>query len=291
MKPNQLSQTAAFLAIKLYGLTRDDEYCAIFDERVISFYENIIQELSFPLHYYHYWLQFRWIRKLYIWSEELLLPGDLLHVAGRKWMIHQQVNKLVDKGYSQIIVLGSGFDHLSYFFVQKNISCFELDTPYMANLKRDFYSGHLLNTAKPKVLNFYLPKDRLKSVLSKQNIDAEKDTIIVAEGFFDYQSADTVQQILQESRTYFKNKPALISTHFALDELSTFHRNVFKRSVQMVGEHLQFEASMVEFSEMLEEHGFTIEEKYSSNDIRKHIKSRVQTNLPILPGFYIINCH
>jgi O-methyltransferase involved in polyketide biosynthesis len=288
MTPNKISQTAAFLAVKFYGLSRDEQFRSLFDDTVISFYDRLVYSLPAPIRYYHFWLKFSGIRKLYIWSEELLLPGDLLHIIGRKWVIHHMTQQLIDEGYKQIVVLGSGFDHLGYYFCQQGINCIECDTPHMAHRKRTFLHNSYPKSEHPVILNTYLPDDNLDDVFTnEQQIHPDKKTVVVAEGFFDYLTSETVNQSLQQISSYFSRTPALISTHFALDELSMFHRTVFRRSVEMVGEKLQFEASMDAFRNLLSKGGFQIAELHDSRAIRAKIHSQITTTLPMLNGFYI----
>ncbi|TYP95392.1 Leucine carboxyl methyltransferase [Fodinibius salinus] len=288
MKADQLSQTATFIAIKFYGLTRIDDFQTLFDASTIKFYDKLVTSLPAPLSYYHYWLQLGWIRKLYIWSEELLLPGDLLHIMGRKWIIGHILENLVDEGYEQIIVLGAGFDHLSHKYMQQDVSCIELDTPHMAELKRRFLDEYYPNSRRPRILDVHLPNDNIDTIFSnEQQINPHKKTIIVAEGFFDYLSSETVSLLLQQIGNYFTAPPKLVGTHFALDELSAFRRTVFTRSVQIVGEKLSFNTSVTEFRQLLQDNNYQIQLMQGAKDIRQRIVQHVDTDLPILPGFYI----
>lgn len=289
MKTDQLSQTAAFVAIKFYGMTRDDTYGSLFDDAVIEFYDRLVASLPKPFCYYHYWLTFGWVRKFYIWSEELLLPGDLLHVIARKWYIQRLTRELLDQGYSQIIVLGAGFDHLTYYYAQQGVACFEFDAPRMANLKRQFLIDHFPNKIQPEIITSYLPTDKPGKQFSKHpEIDPQKKTVVVAEGFFDYLEPDTVDQTIQSVRNYFSHNPALISTHFALEELPAFHQKVFKRSVQLVGEELRFRTPMTGFKQMLEEQGFSICQLHDSQEISTELHKHANTSLPVLKGFYVL---
>lgn len=289
MKANQLSRTAAFVAVKFYGLTQDEKFRSLFDKSTVTFYDKLVQSLPAPIRYYHFWLKFSWIRQLYIWSEELLLPGDLLHVIARKWFIQRMTDELLEEGYEQLIVLGAGFDHLAYHFAQKGIASFEFDAPYMAELKRRFLDEKYEGNLHPKIISSHFPRDQIGRQLAEQSdIDPQKKTIIVAEGFFDYLSPVTVSSSLNQIRNYFSNNTALVSTHFALDELSPFHRRVFSRSVQMVGEQLQLDTSIAGFKEMLIESGFNISQLYGSQEIRDSLHHQVKTDLPILEGFYIL---
>lgn len=289
MKPDQLSQTAAFIAVKFYGLTRIDDFHSLFDDSTIRFYDKLVVSLPAPIRYYHYWLRFNWIRKLYIWSEELLLPGDLLHIIARKWIIQQKVSKLVDDDYEQLIVLGGGFDHLGYHFSQKGLSCFEFDAPYMANLKRQFLNDQFSHQQHLQIISSHLPTNNLGSQFEEHpDIDPHKKTIIVAEGFFDYLTSSTVSTLLDQIQNFFSQRPALVSTHFALNELTAFHRWVFTKSVKIVGEQLLFNSSMSDFEKTLSENGFHISQIAGSQEISDKLHQRVKTDLPILKGFYIL---
>ncbi len=288
MKSNQLSQIAAFVAVKFYGLTREEQFQSLFDDSIISFYDRLVSSLPAPIRYYHFWLRFGWIRKFYTWSEELLLPGDLLHVIGRKWYIQRMAQELVDHDYEQMIVLGAGFDHLGHYFSQRDITCVECDAPYMTELKQTFLDEHYPDSKHPIILATYLPGDQLDTIFSdEQQIHPDKKTMIIAEGFFDYLDKKTVSNCLQQINRYFSHSPALISTHFALDELSAFHRSVFRRSVQIVGERLQFETGMDGFRQLLSSCGFEIKQLHDSHAIRDILCDKVDTTLSILDGFYI----
>lgn len=290
MKPDKLSKTAAFVAIKFYGLTRMNRFRSLFDNSVTGFYDQLIQRLPPPLRYYHFWLKFDWIRRLLIRSEELLLPGDLLHIIARKWYTQKMTGDLVEKGCEQIIVLGAGFDHLAHYFSQQGITCIECDAPHMAEQKRQFLKNAYPGTKQPQIIEAYLPEDHLDAIFrSNKNIDPDKETVIVAEGFFDYLEEGTVHRSLSNLKKYFTHNPNLVSTHFALDELPPFHRLVYKSSVQMVGENLQLGVSMSDFKTLLSDNGFKIRQLHESQGIRKKMHTLAGVSLPMLKGFYIFS--
>ena len=290
MKPDQLSQTAAFVAIKFYGLSRIPRFQSLFDASVIDFYDRLVRSLPAPFCYYHYWLRLGWVRRLYMWSEELLLPGDLLHVVGRKWHLQQMTQQLVDEGYEQLVVLGGGFDHLGYYYSQQGLQCTEIDAPHMARLKQRFLTEEYPSASKPHITGQLLPHDNLAQLLqNSSSIHPQKKTMVVAEGFFDYLKPATVDQILQHIDDYFSHRPALLSTHFALDELPWFYRTVFKNSVRLVNEQLELHASMPQFERMLAKHGWDITQRLDSQQIRNTMQRRSGTNLPMLGGFYLLD--
>ena len=289
MKPDQLSQTAAFVAIKFYGLSRIEEFQSLFDESIVSFYDQLSRSLPPPLRYYHYWLKFRWVRRLYIWSEELLLPGDLLHIVARKWYIQRLATQLVEDGYEQLIVLGAGFDHLAFYFSQQDLPCYEFDAPHMASIKQQFFEDSYPGKKHPDIISAHLPEDSLETEFRRHpEIDPDKKTIVIAEGFFDYLKPETVERSLNQIKHHFTHNPVLISTHFALNELSAFYRWVFKSSVNLVNEQLQFGSSVEEFRRLLSNAEFEVRQLYDAQEISAEMKERTGTNLPVLAGFYVL---
>lgn len=289
MNADQLSQSAAFIAIKFYGLTREERFRDLFDPSVISFYERVVQSLPSPLRYYHYWLRFRAVRSLYMAAEELFLPGDLMHILARKWYMEEMAGELADRGYEQMLVLGAGFDHLGLRYAGRGIPALELDTPRMAQLKRQLLEQHYAEKPRPAIRPIMLPGHSLSGFLQQQQIlSPDKKTMIIAEGFFDYLEKEAVGDLLTTLRRYFAS-PVLLSTHFALDELPPFNRFIFRSSLRIVGETPEFGASMETFRELLHNSGFRIQKEYSLQSISQDLLSSISTDLPILKGFYLFS--
>lgn len=289
MKADQLSKTAAFIAIKFYGLTRMPAFQSLFDDSVIKFYDRIVQSLPPPLNYYHYWLKFKSVRQLYIWSEELLLPGDLLHIIARKYYIRQLVNELNKDGYEQIVVLGAGFDDLAFTYSQKGFSCVELDVPRMAKHKQQFLDHCYPDNKHPDIIGTHLTDNQHKLPFgSGPTVNPNKKTIIVAEGFFDYLQTDLIGNILNQIQHYFSVPPAIISTHFALNELPIYHKWSFKTGVKTVGEELKLNQNISEFRKLLRRNELPIKKKLDHKTMARRLQQKVETDLPMLKGFYIL---
>lgn len=289
MKPDQLSKTAAFVAIKFFGLTQIDSFRNLFEDNVITFYERLVKNLPAPLCYYHYWLQFGWVRSLYIRSEELFLPGDLLHIIARKWHIRKMATQLTKRGYEQIIVLGAGFDDLAFTLTQKGFLCFEFEAPFMAEQKRQFLNNCFPKKSHPAIIQSYQPHDHIGNQIKQHpEINPHKKTVIIAEGFFDYLKKDTVANILHRIGHYFEDNTCLITTHFALDELPLHHRWSFKSGVNAVGEKLKLNSSISEFENLLSQNNFSIKKEFSYNRMMTCLQNKTGTKLSVLKGFYLL---
>lgn len=289
MGKNQISKTAAFIAVKFYGLTRIDRYRSVFDEPVVKFYDELVQFLPAPFCWYHNWLDYNWIRSMFIRCEEFLLPGDLMHIIARKWYIQQLTRKLLDQKYEQLIILGAGFDHLGLYFAQKDIPCFELETPGMARIKHRFLKKTYRGTKHPTIVEANMMERDLENLLRQHpQISPSKKTVIVAEGFFDYLPYHKVSSIFITVKNYFSHRSAIVSTHFSLDELPKRHRKVYQNSITMVGEKLRFKTSFPELKKLLFSLGYNICQSFDSQHISKDLHLKINTSMPVLKGFYIL---
>lgn len=287
MKLTHLSQSAAFIAIKFYGLTRDERYRALFEEETIRYYEKMVSFLPAPLSYYHYWLQFKWARLFYIAAEETLLPGDLLHILARKRFVERMTDVLLKEGYEQILILGSGLDHLGLRYARTNKPTIEIDTLRMSQYKQAFMDQHYPHAKHPHLLGCNLSEQPLSQILAHQEIlSPEKKTVVIAEGFFDYLPPSDVHNTLSTLQDFFSS-PAITSTHFALDELSPLHRWIFQTSLRLAGEPLQFHTSMDEFEQILNGHHLQLSSCYGTDDLATRLNTQVEINLPLLKGFYL----
>lgn len=289
MRKDQLSKTAAFVAIKFYGLTRWGSYRSAFEPSTINFYDQLVQSLPGKLSLYHTLLQNDWLRSFFFWGEEILLPGDLMHILARKWFLEQMIDEEISNGIKQVIVLGAGFDHLAWRSSQQNIRSFEVDTPRMADLKREFYNKSYPAGMKPAVIDAFIPETKIVDLLQHSHIDPQLKTVFVAEGLFDYLEKDTVSQLLKDISTCFNKETTLFTTHFALDELPSLHAFIFRNSIRIAGESLKLNLDISSFKALLNEKRFLINNLYSDKYIEDQLQNRLQTERKILKGFYLLS--
>lgn len=289
MEKNQLSKTAAFVAIKFYGLTQWKNYRSAFDTSTMDFYDHLVRSLPGALAIYHKLLRNDPVRSLLFWSNEFLLPGDLMHILSRKWYLEKMLDLEIDNGVKQVVVLGSGFDHLAWRSSRKNINSVEIDVPGMADLKRRFYDMQYPGVENPTVISGFVPETLISNSLHQHQIDPNIKTVIVAEGFFDYLEKDSVSNLLADIYSYFDEKPNLLSTHFALDELSWFHSFIFQNSIRLVGEYLKLNLDISSFESLLKEQNLIITDLYSHKTIEDHLWTNLKIKQKVLNGFYLLS--
>jgi O-methyltransferase involved in polyketide biosynthesis len=285
---NKLSLTASYIAVKFYGLTLNPNIASFFDSFTITFYRNVVCYLPKKLSWNQKALKSRVWRNFFVWWEELLLPGDLMHILSRKYYIEHAILKALNDGYEQLVVLGSGFDHNGMLWASKNIPSFEIDTYSMINQKKKMLEQAGYNSEDLYLCAIEPANQNINDVLLETGkFDLNKKTIYLAEGFFDYLSLESTWSIL-ENITTISTDFKLISTFFDLSELNFFHRFMFTSGVAMVGETLKLPLNKKEFIALLNEFHITIEKETCYSEIEKDLIAKMETDLPVMKGFYIL---
>ncbi|MEP1151279.1 MAG: class I SAM-dependent methyltransferase [Balneola sp.] len=285
---SSLSLTASFIAVKFYGLTLNPKIADHFDPFVPKFYEDVVTYLPKKLSWHHSALHSKMWRNFFVWWEELLLPGDLMHIISRKYYATSALEKAIESGFQQVVVLGAGFDHSGAFFASKGVPVFEIDTPQMIAHKCNMLQKYEYESTDLYLCPIDPSNQNIKEVLAETNsFNFDKKTVFLAEGFFDYLSLGSVRSVLQNITDLGKNIK-LISTFFDLEELKPFHRLVFKSGVSMVGETLKLPIRKNDFMYHLSEFGMVTTSVTDYKEIENEFISKIEIDLPVLTGFYII---
>lgn len=283
----KISKTAAFIAVKLYGLSRNADVARHFDPFVIGFYEKLVQALPKTMSWYYNSLKNPLWRRFFIFSEEALLPGDLMHILCRKYYVQQLVDQALADSYEQVVNLGAGFDHLGAYLSKQGIPVFELDKPDMATQKQEFLENTGYMNSKIHFIGCDVTQARVGEALrAHPEFFPQKKTLFIAEGFFDYLALLPSEHLLEDIKSLnFKNR--LVSTFFSLDELNLFHEMIFRSGVTMVGESLQFKITRDDFVELLEELGYELRSEITHRQMKKDFVAKTGLSLPVLKGFYL----
>ncbi len=288
MASHKLSYTASYIAIKFYGLTLDERIGNHFSTATKNFYRNLVAFLPSHLSWYQNSLSKSFWRKLFIASEELLLPGDLMHIICRKYYIEQLIDEALSEGISQVVVLGAGFDHNGKFKANEKATFFDIDTPYMVEQKEDFLRDFGYKNSNHHVCSIDVEEQNLVDVLTHHpDFDSTKPTLYLAEGFFDYLSLSTTKQVLEQMRSLTPNHQ-LVTTLFALEELNFFYRSSFTSGVAMVGETLKLPLNRTEFIQLMKDHQYTLQQEISHQQMYDDLVCSTGLNLPVMKGFYIL---
>ncbi|MGM0588846.1 MAG: class I SAM-dependent methyltransferase [Bacteroidota bacterium] len=289
-KLDDLSLTALFILIKFWGLSQYPDIAKRFPRDMIHYSGQAVKRLPAPLHNFHSLVQHKPIRWLLKTLNELGLSGDLGHIIARKKITLNWIDALEHPtSQLQFIFLGGGLDYAPLYTSKRGITTFSLDSRAMISFKSNLLNN--LGFAESKLHLIKSPpgaslKDHL---VAHPSFKPGRHSIFVAEGLWDYLPRDRVSVILGEIRELTKPQLStqLWSTLFVLNELSDYHRYIYERSVQSVGEQLLFDYTKQEFLDLVEQTGFQLRQVIGPSTIEKHLLKSMIPSLKCLKGFYM----
>ena len=197
-----------------------------------------------------------WISKMLI-LDDWLLKGDLHHIVFRKLALHRTIqDRLMNPNspITQLVILGSGIDHLGWVFSDK-YACFELDIEPIITFKKK-----LLPTLNQKVhlIDFDATKNTLDQCLKKHpTFNSNRPSLFITEGFIDYIPKENLVPLLSQIK-HLNPKNEWLSTHFDRSLLSRKERFFFEFGVQITGEHLQYNIPKEQVVSIGSNIGFTL---------------------------------
>ena len=279
-----ISHTAAFIAIKFYGLLQMEDYAPKFGREVHCFYNRLLKELPGWLSTFHHLLQDDQLRSCLYRLNQCLLPGDLMHILCRKRLFQDVAEQLGERGYSRSIILGGGLDHLGLRLAQGGIKVLELDLEPMADLKRSFLQKYYPGLEGLKLESLKLPSPHLPGLLENHLQPGSDDkTAVFAAGFFDYLTPRDSEQVLRSLYGLTGKDTVVITTIFDLEKLKPLHRFSFEMGVRLAGERLRLYRSRRGVVRMLERTGFETESLTSWKEM-----SAICDVDPVMAGFYVL---
>lgn len=134
-----------------------------------------------------------------------MLPGQFAALGHRKAFFEQQVRWAIDKGITQILVLGAGYDTLGWRLAREfgqEVHFFEIDQPATAAIK----AAGITEMGHPKNLHLLaedLAKKQLSTVLEcNAQWDQNAKSIFIAEGLAMYLTAAAVYDLFSQCAAF-----------------------------------------------------------------------------------------
>jgi methyltransferase (TIGR00027 family) len=139
------------------------------------------------------------LRKLALWYLEQVHPFMLDCIPARTRYIDECVNKGIDNGIKQLIILGAGYDSRAYRLkrLKGKVTVFEIDHPATQKLKKEKVKK-ILNPLPSNVV--FVPIDFNKETLPQRmfqsGYDKHKKSLFIWEGVTPYLTAQAVDETL-----------------------------------------------------------------------------------------------
>ena len=284
-----ISYTAAFILIKLYGMSLDPKLQHLIDKEAQEYYLLTIPHLPFPLNLFHKILKNPAVRKSLITLEDNILPGDLMHLLMRKRYIYEELVKARSDGFEQLVVIGSGFDFAGIRWAMWGGSSFELDRPRTHALKKKLNRVSQFN---PPTL-WYLPVGENENDFDRMLrvhpfFDPDKPTLFVAEGFLDYLSKEEVYRAFESIKNTSNQSQRFVFTLFDFEAMNPLHARIIRDSVAVVGEKLGYNIGRKNIDRLLAEYGFLARSVVDPDTMRHEKLAPLGITNPLFTDFYII---
>lgn len=202
--------------------------------------------------------------KVYQWFD-WLLPGQFRAFADRKQFFEEQVRTAIGEGTSQVLVLGAGYDTLSWRLAPDfpHVRFFEIDHPATADLKVRGIEAMGMR-GNQYLISEDLSQKRLTDVLSDHtDWDPAATTIILAEGLVMYLPPSAVEDLFLQcaamtghgSRFTFSYIPTDSSGRLALGKWT----GLLLWMQEKTGEPMLWGSRFEELPEFLKKTGWTQE--------------------------------
>jgi methyltransferase (TIGR00027 family) len=195
-KGKKPSQTALKVSLNIIALSNVPEVANVLPDGIVNMTSKILSaSKATPQRRIdiHHTPRVTSLYKKFDW----LLPGQFVSFAYRKVFCENSVREAIEKGATQVLVLGAGYDTLGMRLAPQypNVKFFEIDSPSTAHSKIE----GLVKIGKPENL-IVIPEDlgekALKKVLEENNDwDSEAKSVIIAEGLLQYLAPSAVKEL------------------------------------------------------------------------------------------------
>ncbi|MFT4930059.1 MAG: methyltransferase (TIGR00027 family) [Phenylobacterium sp.] len=202
MKDNEASSTAFTVLQGILYIAQSSPYSYLVDDDVVTVGRQILQDsetgrkllkqLSGP-----------WFSISVKIRERLLLPGITLHYILRKRHVEALTRQAISDGTTQVVMLGAGFDTLSWRLHQQHaeVNFIEIDHPATQAVKAQALNKQGNKGSNMHFLSVDFAKQDLKTRLGGlAEFDPERPTLFICEGVLMYLSEKDVTLLFDSIR-------------------------------------------------------------------------------------------
>jgi methyltransferase (TIGR00027 family) len=195
---DQASRTALLIAASLVLLHRSPQYSGLVSSTSADLCAQMLDAHSTQTRLFLKIVRQDWFRPIAKLIERLTIPGILLHYALRKKCIAGLVRSTLVNGPTQVVIIGAGFDPLSFELHQEfpSLQFWEIDHP--ATQRHKLRTLSKIGDERLHFVAMDLSATTFDSeALIKSSFDPAQRTCWVAEGLLMYLSAETVSTLMR----------------------------------------------------------------------------------------------
>jgi methyltransferase (TIGR00027 family) len=283
MKENKPSATAYLIARSTLFLSRDPLFGQLVPERSAELCEQFVHARPLLARLADAVVNSRLLRPLAKVLEHLTIPGLKLHYALRKRCLEELVRDALRDGFSQVVVIGAGFDTLALRLHEQfpETKFFEIDHPATQSVKRRVLrqrgTGDNLRFVSLDLARGSLDESLL---LPASGYLTDARTLFLAEGLLMYLSTEEIDLIFGFIRAH-----SVANSRFAFTFMETQDdgRIGFRESSRAVdawlrlrGESFKWGSGRGRINDFLKARGFAPREVITSETLRKRYLAKLQ---------------
>jgi methyltransferase (TIGR00027 family) len=195
---DQASRTALLIAASLVLLHRDPKYSGLVSRTAADFCAQMLDAHSAQTRLFLKIVRQDWFRPIAKLTERITIRGILLHYVLRKKCIAGVARSALINGATQIVIIGAGFDPLSFELHQEFQSAqfWEIDHP--ATQRHKVCTVYKIDVERLHFVAMDLSATTLDSeALIKNSFDPTQSTIWIAEGLLMYLTLESVLSLMR----------------------------------------------------------------------------------------------
>jgi methyltransferase (TIGR00027 family) len=240
MKDSSPSSTALLIAGSVAWMFKNSEFRHLVPPASAEVNASFVKNHSRRARLLLRALESRWLRWVAVVIERLTIPGIQLHYIVRKRFVEEVVRVSLNEGFSQIIIVGAGFDTLAYRLASifPAARFIEVDHPATQRYKRHTLEMQHRVPANVEFLAVDLTQESIRERLSASALyRRDTDTVFVAEGVLMYLTTDEVTTIFRSMADGGNSKRRVV---FTFMELDLNGRAAFRNASRAVDLYLRF---------------------------------------------------
>jgi methyltransferase (TIGR00027 family) len=199
---DQASRTALLIAASLVLLHHDPKHSRLVSKTSAALCAQMLETYSSRSRLFLKFVRHGWFAPIAKLIERITIPGILLHYALRKKCIAGLVRSALVDGTTQVVIIGAGFDPLSFELHQEFRSARFWEIDHSATQRHKVRAFPKFNAER---LHF-LPVDLSAAALDRESLiksafDPVQRTFWVAEGLLMYLPANIVTSLMTTLKT------------------------------------------------------------------------------------------
>jgi methyltransferase (TIGR00027 family) len=192
------SRTALLIAASLVLLHYDAKYSGLVSKTSADLYAHVLEKHSPQTRLFSNIVRQPWFRPIARLIERLTIPGILLHYALRKKCIRRLVRSALGNGIAQVVILGAGFDPLSFELHQEFPTALFWEIDHPATQRHKVRACSEIGTERVRFVAVDLSAAGLDTeALIRSEFDRAKRTFWIAEGLLMYFPADIIASLIK----------------------------------------------------------------------------------------------